>query len=1188
MFLKILIHSFKILAMKKFLLLTALSATLASTAILAQRTTPIKTVDRPKTARTEPHKRIEPPTTESGVPTLARPLEGHLIVKSIDNFDRSPIELPKGLTASRIENGLPRWIEGALPSEFKAVKTTEERALQYVAAIGKAMTITNPSEEFEIIKTETDDIGQTHVRMCQKLGDVPVYGSVVIAHEVNGKIQRLNGAYFPTPSVKSLIPTLAATAAHANVRAALGANKPFSDFTEEQKHYIGGEQLRSSLVIFHKNDDPTAERLAYHVIAYPNVLHRYEYLVDAENGAILNSFSASCSIAGHNHEDDELKIKNSKLKIEGETPKNDPHTERYDLGKIKNSKLKIEGETPKNDPHTEGYDLGKIKHSELKIEGETPKNDPHTEGYDLGKIKHSELKIEGETLGNGANTEGATLETSSRFPTSTTLSAPMLNDDATAFHPSTRLVLDGVFTATAVDLLGVSRTINTYQVGTTYYMLDASRPMFKLGTSRMPSQPDGGIETRDYNNTDDGPFVYVRSTNNAWNSPASVSAHYNGGVAYAYFRNTFNRKSIDNQDGTITSFINVTDERQSMDNAYWNGEAMFYGNGGSVFSPLARGLDVAGHEMTHGVVQSTANLRYQSEPGALNESFADVFGAMIDRDDWQIGEDVVKNRTTFVTGFLRDMANPNNGGTSLSSPGWQPKQVSEKYNGTQDNGGVHINSGIPNRAFYLFANNASVGKVKAEQVYYRTLTQYLVASSNFLDCRASVERACADLYAGDAALLAAAQTAFATVGIGGAGSSGGSGGSSTGTVYQQDLTVNPGADYVVYLTDNQAKLQLLNVSSGAVTTLSSRGIGNKPSVSDNGREVYYIGADKKMYRVAINYTAGTFTDSEIDGSPNWNNVAVSKDGKKVAGNEGDSLVWIYSYDLATWRSFKLYNPTFSQGVNSDIVKYSDVLEWDHFGESVVYDAFNSIPSQTGDPSEFWNVGFVTVWNNASRNWATGQVENLFTSLPVNTSVANPTFAKNSPYIVAFDFIDDQTATTVYKVRAANIQTGKLGTAAVFNNNALGYPSYSRTDNRMLISNNVSATVGKLVTVPLAATKIDASSTTPTDIRSSDAFAGVWFANGARTLATDELDKTAVSVSPNPFTDHVSIDIKSDISVDGKVDIMNLLGQSVSSTPLSILSGNNTISVKTSDLSSGTYLLKVTVGGKSRAIKIVKF
>jgi Zn-dependent metalloprotease len=94
---------------------------------------------------------------------------------------------------------------------------------------------------------------------------------------------------------------------------------------------------------------------------------------------------------------------------------------------------------------------------------------------------------------------------------------------------------------------------------------------------------------------------------------------------------------------TSYHLINVADDDgSSMGNAFWNGQAMFYGNGDGAFQPLARGLDVAGHEMSHGVIQSTANLEYQGESGALNESFADVFGVLIDRDDWKIGEDVVK------------------------------------------------------------------------------------------------------------------------------------------------------------------------------------------------------------------------------------------------------------------------------------------------------------------------------------------------------------------------------------------------------------------------------------------------------------------------------------------------------------------------------------------------------------------
>ena len=149
--------------MKKNLILICLFAA-ASTSIWAQRTTPIKTVERPATKRTAPPKNLIP-SEVSGEPTLTRALEGHLTINPINNFERSPSDLPKGLTATRFENGLPRWIEGTLPTTFKAVKTTEERAFQYLSAVGKVMKIENPADEFEIMKTETDDIGQTHVRM---------------------------------------------------------------------------------------------------------------------------------------------------------------------------------------------------------------------------------------------------------------------------------------------------------------------------------------------------------------------------------------------------------------------------------------------------------------------------------------------------------------------------------------------------------------------------------------------------------------------------------------------------------------------------------------------------------------------------------------------------------------------------------------------------------------------------------------------------------------------------------------------------------------------------------------------------------------------------------------------------------------------------------------------------------------
>jgi Zn-dependent metalloprotease len=1018
---------------------------------------------------------------ELGVPIATQPLVGNNTIKSIPSLQKRSALLPSGLKVKTSDAGLPTMIEGVLPTpQYVAQKTVEERVFQYLNAVEKAIQITKPSEEFVIKSIETDEIGQTHVRLQQVFGKIPVWGSQALVHETNEKVTLFNGIYFPTPSVNSLQPSVSNTDAELSVRADLSKKTGFSNLKQEVKEHIGGEQLRSELIIFHKNDKRDAERLAWHVTAYPNVVHRYEYFVDAQTGEILDSYHSSCTISGHVHGLNEASDMNE-----------------------------IAAEKP------------------LNTEGGVPNN-------------------------------------------------------------TNAFVVDGAFTATATDLLGLSRTINTYQVGTKYYMLDASRSMFSLASSTMPGKPVGAIQTLDANNTDEGPYYYVSSTNNVWSNPTAVSSHFNAGKSYDYYKTVFNRNSINGKGGTVTSFINVTDGGRSMDNAYWNGEAMFYGNGSQAFKPLARGLDVAGHEISHGVIQNTANLKYQGEPGAMNESFADIFGCMIDRDDWQIGEDVINGRTIFPTGYLRDMANPHNGGTNINSNGWQPQHVSEKYNGTQDNGGVHTNSGITNYAYYLFASNGSVGKAFAEQVFYRALSVYLVASSKFIDLRSAVEQSCKDLYPNNAAVLAAAQTAFTQVGIG-------TGGSTTGTVYQQDLKVNPGADWVVYTTNDQSKLMLTNGATNTTLTLSSRGVLNKPSVTDNGSRIFYIGSDKKLYGVTLNWSTSTptFTDVLVEGTPSWNNVAVSKDGTKIAGNDGTDTLWLYSFvnnPNGVWKTFKLFNPTFSAGVDAGAVQYSDALEWDHFGTSVLYDAYNRITGQGSDAIEYWDVGNIEVWSNQTNTWlATPKIEKLFSDLPENTSIGDPTYAKNSPYIVAFDYIDDSGSSTEYYILAANTQTGDVTAAAagIYQNNTVGYPSFSRTDDRILFTNEDNAGASRLAIVSLASSKLEPNGS-PT-IFKTDAQFGNWFANGSRILnAIGELDKTAIEVSPNPFTDNLSVNITSETAANGKLEVIDLLGRTIKTAPLSIVVGKNGVSLDTHSLQAGTYLLKISVGEKSRTTKIVKF
>jgi bacillolysin len=155
--------------------------------------------------------------------------------------------------------------------------------------------------------------------------------------------------------------------------------------------------------------------------------------------------------------------------------------------------------------------------------------------------------------------------------------------------------LDGPATANATDLNNVTRTINTYQKNGSYFLLDASRSMFAGGN--IPDDPKGAIWTINAQNTspenNNFSMVQVSSSNNTWNSKTAVSAHYNGGIAYEYFKNTYNRNSINGSGGTIISIINVNEsDGSSMDNAFWNGFAMYYGNGNQSFKPLAGGLDV--------------------------------------------------------------------------------------------------------------------------------------------------------------------------------------------------------------------------------------------------------------------------------------------------------------------------------------------------------------------------------------------------------------------------------------------------------------------------------------------------------------------------------------------------------------------------------------------------------------------
>ncbi|HHM20419.1 MAG TPA: hypothetical protein ENJ20_00220, partial [Bacteroidetes bacterium] len=740
------------------------------------------------------------------------------------------------------------------------------------------------------------------------------------------------------------------------------------------------------------------------------------------------------------------------------------------------------------------------------------------------------------------------------------------------------VLLDGPAVADAVDLFGITRTIHTYNVGNDFFLIDASRTMFNLAQSDMPDDPVGAIWTIDGQNgspeNNNFQAAHLASANNTWANPTAVSAHYNGGLAYDYFKNKFGRESINGQGGTIISLINIVENNgQQMDNAFWNGAAMFYGNGNVAFDqPLAKSADVAGHEMSHGVIQSTANLEYMGESGALNESFADVFGAMIDPDrDWQIGEDIT-NTSIFPTGALRDLQNPHNGGSGLSDNGYQPAHYDERYTGTQDNGGVHINSGIPNKAFQLFAD--AVGKDRAEQVWYRALTRYLFRSAQFVDCRIAVEQAAADLYG--TTEVDAARAAFSAVGIG----------AGSGTNSQTDIGTNPGDEFVLMTDAGYNSLYIYTPDGVEIANpLSNVPPLSRPSVTDDGSSIVYIATDNTMRAINIDWQANTVEALTIQSDPIWRNVAVSKDGRHLAAltTDNDNRLWIYDFDLAAWQDFELYNPTTGQGgPTTGDVRYADVLQWDFTGEWVMYDALNTI-STTGSDIEYWDISFIRVWDNHTQHFGPGNVEKLFNGLPEGISVGNPAFSKNSDYIIAFDYIDG--FNNAYSLRAANLEENEVGT--IFNNTGLSWPDYSTDDTHIVFDAEDTGGNPVLAFAPLADDKISPQ---------GDAFVflndkrwGVWFANGQRLLTSTQepfAERKAI-LFPNPVGNVLTLQWASPKTGRGTLEIFDFFGKKIKSESFSLSSEAWQYKADVSGLPAGPYYVRALLGGSWEAYKIIK-
>jgi Zn-dependent metalloprotease len=231
---------------------------------------------------------------------------------------------------------------------------------------------------------------------------------------------------------------------------------------------------------------------------------------------------------------------------------------------------------------------------------------------------------------------------------------------------------------------------------------------------------------------------------------AALDAHYGVSQTYAFYKANFNRNSYDNLGTALYSYVN---DPTYTDNAFWDGSAMNFNkrSNSNTYPGGVTGIDVTGHELTHGVTQEESGLNYSKEPGAMNESMSDIMGKSV--QFWSKPNDINWLMSNDMNWIIRSMSNPN----SQSQPDTYKGTL--WYNGSLDNYGVHTNSGVGNFMFYLLVSGGSgtndignsytvggIGLAEADQIIYRSNTVYLVPTSNYAAWRTACINSATDLY----------------------------------------------------------------------------------------------------------------------------------------------------------------------------------------------------------------------------------------------------------------------------------------------------------------------------------------------------------------------------------------------------------------------------------------------------------
>jgi Zn-dependent metalloprotease len=571
--------------------------------------------------------------------------------------------------------------------------------------------------------------------------------------------------------------------------------------------------------------------------------------------------------------------------------------------------------------------------------------------------------------------------------------------------------------------------LNLWKEGASFLAKDTTKPMYNAGTG------DGVIQI--YNNNNTGPsgtFVPAASSSQfSFSDPDAASALYCLGKTYDFFMSEFSRNSYDNAGASMIAVVRFAETPGSpYANAFWNGAAgiMGFGNG----DKLAGALDVIGHEMTHAVVQKTSDLVYENQSGALNESFADIFGEGTEwktsgSADWKIGTNLV------TMGVLRDMVVPENH--------QQPSRMSAFVRTTEDHGGVHINSGIPNRAFYLLVEGlpgGGIGRSKAHQIFYRTLTSKLNKGSDFQDMRAGAVLSANELYGSGSVESQKVKAAFDAV-----------------EIYDPTIVVSEvpdqytpvaGTDNYVFLYPSSgyyylARREAAIDGAGYWDWISTYQLSmtTRPSVSGDGSTVAFVTLD---YDFGIAQTSSTMgSQQQAFGYPGiFNSVALSPDATKfacIARNSTtgipESKLYLGNLSNNTTEVIDLKVPTID-GVSSKPFTAVDEIDFSPDGTLLAFDGFSSTTLSDGTTLSSWSIYII--------NLRTKAIYSLLQQLP-GVTVRRPSFSRVGACRLAFELIEGSRR----YVGAWDLMSGDWGEVRNDLDVGIGaYPRYSAADDKM--------------------------------------------------------------------------------------------------------------------------------------------